>query len=206
MKRISDLLKPFLSVIFGALLFLVYFNFLALNGWALALGITAVALAVYYVIIGLLGSCLGDKFNNKTKETLEAIGVAAYPIFSATFSLISLIMNNEYLGPMGWTISIFTVAAGLCFGICYIVAHFGKAHLFIRGSFLFASLFILSMLLNVLIDGNGYPATLGSIVMLVVVLYVVFTGMLVNALKVLQGDYKKTSKVKSEEEPAKEEK
>lgn len=206
MKRISDLLKPFLSVIFGGLLFLCYFNYLSLRGWPLALGISAVTLAAYYITIGLLGSCLGDKFNKKTKDALEAIGVAAYPLFSGAFTLVSLIMNGEYLGPMGWTISIFSIAAGLGVGICYIVAHFGKAHLFIRGTFLFASLFILSMLLEVLIDGNGFPATLGSVVMLQIVLYVTFTGMLVNALKVLQGDYKKTSKPKAEEEAEEESK
>lgn len=204
MKRISDLLKPFLSVIFGALLFLCHFNWLSYEGGYLALGIVAVVLALYFVTVGLFGSALGDKFPKKTKEILNACGVAAYPLFLGVYFLVSLINVNEGIGPMGWTIAIYSIAACFALGVLFVLAFFLKKHLFIRLTFLFACLLVLVFLLDVLLVG-GVPATLGSIIVLLVVLYGVFTAMLFNELKVLQEEYKKGSKSK-EAEPKAEEK
>lgn len=208
MKRISDLLKPFLSVIFGALLFLCHFNWLSANGGYLALGIVAVVLAVYFVVVGLLGSALGDKFPTKTKELLNGIGVGVYPLFLGVYFLVYLIMCAKYevaIGPMGWTIAIYSIAASIGLGVLFLLAFLTKKHFFIRISFLFSCLFVLVLLLDVLLT-NGNPATLGSIVVLFVVLYGVYSAMLFNELKVLQADYKKTSKAKEEPKPEEEKK
>ena len=197
MKRLSDLLKPFLSVIFGALLFLVYFNWLGFNGWPLALGIVAVSLAVFYITVGLLGSLLGEKFPKKSKDILDAIGVVAFPTFLGVYFLVSLILSNTGIGPMGWTVSIFSILAALGLACSYMVAYFGKVKMFFKATFLFASLFVLALLLDVLLT-NGYPETLGNIVILGVVLYAVYTAILFNNLKAIQEEYKKLSKPKEE--------
>ena len=207
MKRISDLLKPFLSVIFGALLFLCYFNWLAGEEGTLAIGIIAVTLAVYYVTVGILGSCLGDKFNSKTKAILDECGVAAFPLFLGVSFLVNVIEWGDGFGPMGWTIAIFSIGASFALGVLFLIAFFTKKHFFIRASFLFSCLFVLALLLNVLIDSEGNPERLGNIVILFVVLYGVYSFMLFNELKVLQQEYKSTPKKEvTKEEPAKEEK
>ena len=208
MKRISDLLKPFLSVIFGALLLLVHFNWLGSEGGFLALGIIAVVLAAYFITVGVLGSCLGDKFPPKTKSLLNAVGVGAYPLFLGVYFLVVFILSIKYeaaIGPMGWTILVFSMLASLGLGVLFLCAFFLKKHFFIRSTFLFSALFVLVLILDVLVL-NGDPIRLGNIVVLEVVLYAVFSGMLFSSLKVLQEEYRSTSKKEAKPEEAKEEK
>lgn len=209
MKRISDLLKPFLSLIFGALLFLCYFNWLSTNGGYLALGIIAVILSVYFITIGVLGVVLGEKFSTKTKEILNTCGVAAYPIFLGVYFLIYIIVCAKYeiaIGPMGWTVAIFSLGVSLALGVFFLLAFFLKKSFLIRGTFLLSVLFALVLLLDVLLT-NGNPETLGNIVLLGVMMYGVFASILFNELKVLQGFYKKAPKAaKEESESSKEEK
>ena len=68
MKKISELLKPYLSIIFGVLLFLYFFDWLSAKGGFLALGIIAVVLSVCFVGVGLLGVLAGDKFSKDLKN------------------------------------------------------------------------------------------------------------------------------------------
>ena len=203
MKRISDLLKPFLAVIFGALLFLCHFNWLSAKGEGLALGIIAVVLALYFVVVGLLGTALGDKFPKKVKEVLNTCGVASYPLFLGVYFILYLVITGREslpIGPMGWTIAIFSIAACIGLGVLFLVAFFSKKHIFIRITFLFSCLFVLVLLLDVLLtDGN--PEKLGNVEILKVILYGVFSGMLFNELKVLQEEYKKAPKAASKKEP-----
>ena len=49
MKRLYDTIQPFMAIIFGALLLLVYLNYLDNeNGYFLALGILGVIMASYF--------------------------------------------------------------------------------------------------------------------------------------------------------------
>lgn len=206
MKKISDLLKPFLLVIFGALLFLCYFDLLGSEGAGLAIGIVALVLAVYFLTVGLLGTLLGDKFPAKTKALLNACGIGAYPVFMGVYFLLVLISraSNEWVqvGPMGWTLAIFSIGASFALAVFYYVGYFTKQHGFIRGTFLTSALFVLALLLEILLT-NGSPATLGSIVMLEVVLYGVYTSMLLESLKGFKDALKapKAEEAKPEEEP-----
>ena len=197
MKKVSDLLKPFLSVIFGALLFLCHFNWLGLGGGYLAIGIVAVVLAVYFVTVGLLSTLLGEKFPRRLKENLEAVGVGVYPLFLGAYFLTFLIMSvkaKTYVGPMAWTISLISIAAAFGLGVLFFLAYFLRRRTLARLTFTFSSVFILMLLLDILLV-NGNPATLGSIVVLKVVLYGVFVGMLINALS----SFKALLKPKKEE-------
>jgi len=197
MKKVSDLLKPFLSVIFGALLFLCHFNSLGLGGGGLAIGIVAVVLAGYFVTVGLLSTLLGEKFPRRLKENLEAVGVGVYPLFLGAYFLTFLIMSvkaKNYVGPMAWTISLISIAAAFGLGVLFFLAYFLRRRTLARLTFTFSSVFILMLLLDILLV-NGNPATLGSIVVLKVVLYGVFVGMLINALS----SFKALLKLKKEE-------
>ncbi len=203
MKKVSDLLKPFLSVIFGALLFLCHFNWLGLGGGRLAIGIVALVLAVYFVTVGLLSTLLGEKFPKRLKETLDAVGVGVYPLFLGAYFLTFLIMSVKdkytYVGPMAWTISLISIAAAFGLGVLFFLAYFLRRRTLARLTFTFSCVFILMLLLDILLI-NGNPATLGSIVVLKVVLYGVFVGMLINALSSFKALLKpKKEEVKPEE-------
>ena len=203
MKRISDLLKPFLSIIFGALLFLCHFNWLMAEGGYLALGIIAVIFAAYFITVGLLGTLFGEKFPQKTRSMLETIGIALYPLFFAVLFLVSIIVNVKAdlpLGPLGWSVSIFTIISGLGLGGLLLLAYFFKSRTVTKLAFLFASLFVLALLLNILLDGEGDPATLGSIVLLYVALYGVYLAMLIGSLNLMKEQLKAPKEVKKEEE------
>ena len=61
MKKLQDIIRPFLAIILGALLFLVYLNYLQLQGATLAVGIIAVIFSAFYVALGILNIVLGNK-------------------------------------------------------------------------------------------------------------------------------------------------
>ena len=50
MNKVIELIKPYLSIVFGFLLFLYYFNYLQYSGILLAIGIIAVFISLYYLV------------------------------------------------------------------------------------------------------------------------------------------------------------
>ena len=79
MKKISEIIKPFLSIIFGALLLLIYVNWLSSNdGGTLFLGIFGVILSVYYLTYGIMDIIIGDKL---PKKIFNIFTISLYPIF-----------------------------------------------------------------------------------------------------------------------------
>ena len=211
MKKIKELVKPFIFIIFGALLFLYYFNGLSSEGAGLAISIIAIVLAAYFLAVGILSVVLGDKLG-KAKGLLNLIGVATFPIFFAVVELITLINLAEidgFLGPTGWTISILTIAAALGLGALLFVSYFVRSKELHRITFLFGAIFVLALLLNILLALDGSPAALGDVVILQVVLYGAYVSMLFDVLSSLK-ENKESKKAeepkeeKAEEQPAEE--
>ena len=184
MKKIKDLLKPFISIIFGALLFLCYFDGLSSQGSGLALGIIAIILAVYFLVIGILSVVLGDKLGT-AKGVLNLVGVATFPLYFGVYELLRLIALAKiegYLGPTAWTISIVTISAAFTLGILLFIAYFVKSKGLHRVTFLFGAIFVLALLLDVLLLADGSAATIGQVVILQVVLYSAYISMLFEVL------------------------
>lgn len=201
MKKIKELLKPFISIIFGAILFLFYFNWLGTAGAPLALGIIAVILSVYFLVVGILNVILGDKLG-KAKGILNMAGVATYPIFLGVYFLLNLISQAQadaYLGPNGWTIALVSIAASFGLGVLLFIAYFLKNKGIHRVTFLFAAIFVLVLLVDVLIT-DGFPISLGQIIVLQVVLYGAYVFMLFEVL----ASFKERKETKKEEEPKEE--
>lgn len=180
MKKIKELLKPFIAIIFGALLFLFFFNYLGLGGSGLAIGIVAIVLSVYFLVVGILSVVLGDKLG-EAKKLLNLIGVATFSLFMGVIFLLTLVGNarndRTYLGPNGWTIAILSIAAAFGTGILLIIAYFVRSKEFHRVAFLFGAIFVLALLLDVLIS-EGFAVALGDIVVLQVILYAAYASML----------------------------
>lgn len=208
MKKIKELVKPFIFIIFGALLFLCYFNGLNGEGAGLAISIIGIVLAAYFLAVGILSVVLGDKLG-KVKGLLNLIGVATYPIFFAVVELITLINLADiegYLGPTGWTISILTIAAALGLGALLFVSYFVRSKELHRITFLFGAIFVLALLLDILLEVNGSPAMLGNVVILQVVLYGAYVSMMFDVLSSLKENKEpKKAEEKKEEAPAEEE-
>jgi len=206
MKRIKELLKPFIFIIFGALLFLFFFNYLGIGGIGLAIGIVAIILAIYFLTVGILSVVLGDKLG-KAKGILNLIGVATFPLLLGVIFLLNLIgsVNNDvYLGPNGWTIAILSIASAFALGIMLFVAYFVKSKGFHKVTFLFGSIFVLALLLDILIT-DGFAVALGDIIVLQVVLYGCYVSMLFEVLSSFK-ENKETKKVEAKEEKPAEEK
>ena len=184
MKKIKELLKPFIFIIFGALLFLMFFNYLGVGGATLAIGIIAVIIAAYFLTVGILSVVLGDKLG-KAKGVLNLVGVASFPLLMGVIFLIQLIGDAKsdytYLGPSGWTIAILSIAASFALGVLLFIAYFVRNKGFHRVTFLFGAIFVLALLIDVLM-ANGFPVALGNIVVLQVVLYACYVSMLFEVL------------------------
>ena len=205
MKKIKDLLKPFIFIIFGALLFLFFFNYLGVGGPYLAIGITAIVLASYLLAVGIFSVVLGDKLG-KAKGILNLIGVSAFPLFMGVIFLLDLIekvKSETYLGPSGWTIAILSIAASFALGVILFIAYFVRNKRFHRIAFLFSAIFVLALLLDILVS-DGFAVNLGSIIVLQVVLYGCYVSMLFEVLSSLK-EVKKEAK-KEEEKPGEEKK
>ena len=103
MKKIGDFLKPNILVIFGALLLLYFLNYLSLNGAGLAIGIIAVVLSAYYLVVGILGILIGNKFSPQLKKIFEVLSVSLFGAFMFTYFLLTTITGAQINGLMGPT-------------------------------------------------------------------------------------------------------
>ena len=198
MQKIRDFIKPFFSIIFGGLLFLDYLNLLASNGPALALGIIAVILSVYYIAIGILGLILGDKL---PKKIFNIISVALFPAFMFVFFLIFIIGMADVFGPTAWIIYILGMVSSISLAIIYCVSSFVKEKVLNRITLIFGAVFTLSLVLVVLFDVQGDVQLLGNIAIVNVVIFALYTSMFFTALP----EGKKEEPVKEETASSEEE-
>ena len=190
MKKINELIKPYLSIIFGVLLFLYFFDWLSVGGGYLALGIIAVVLAVCFVGVGILSITAGDKFSKDLKKMLDTIFVGMFAIFMGVYFLIFLINAAKVeglLGPNGWTIAIFSITSAFLFGCLLLGAHFSKEKALTKLALVFGPLFILSLLFEVLFN-NGTPVVLGNINVLQVVMFALYISMLFDSVSITKDE------------------
>jgi len=194
MKKIGDFLKPNMFIIFGALLLLYFLNYLSLNGASLAIGIFAVILSTYYLVIGILGILIGNKFSPQLKKIFEVLSVSLFGAFMFIYFLLTTINGaqiNGLMGPTAWIVQILSMAAALGLAVVYTIARLVNIDALIRFAYLFSAIFALALLLNILFDISGNSRLLGNVDILLVVIYVIFTFYLFSTL---------TNKAESKEE------
>lgn len=190
MKKIYEIIKPFLLIILGALMLLCYLNLLQGQEGILALGIIALVAAVFYLAYGIVGIILGDKLPAGLKRGLDIAAICVFPVFMFVYYLISVItilQNDGVVGPSGWIISILGMVAAIGLVAAYIVATFVKMKLLARLAQLFALAFVLSLLLNMLFDAAGNPNVLGNINVVELLIYVSYGALLFAAVPALNG-------------------
>jgi len=208
MKKVTDFIKPNILIIFGALLLLTYLNFLSLQGAYLAIGIIGVISASYYLAIGILELLLQNKLPRKIFDIISA---CLFPIFMFVIFLINIINGADNLLPTGWIILILSMIGSITMPAFYIVGKLVNKGFLLRMAYLFAAIFALILLLNVLYGQqgfiqNGAPNTLGAIDLMMLVIYVAFISYLFGSLGKAEEPQKVEEKAEEpKEEPAPEE-
>ena len=194
MKKIGDFLKPNMFIIFGALLLLYFLNYLSLNGASLAIGIFAVILSTYYLVVGILGILIGNKFGPQLKKIFEVLSVSLFGAFMFIYFLLTTINGaqiNGLMGPTAWIVQILSMAAALGLAVVYTIARLVNIDALMRFAYLFSAIFALALLLNILFDISGNSRLLGNVDILLVTIYVIFSFYLFSTL---------TNKAESKEE------
>ncbi len=204
MSKIRELLTPYLAIIFGALLFLIYLNNLSqVAPEALALGIIGVILAIVYIGIGIVDVLAGDKLGKTVKTVFGVILVSSFPIFLFIETLLTTIQlaQLQAMGPTAWTIAIINMIASIAFVAIYCIARFVPQKVLKRLAFLFGAIFTLALLLDILFDITGAPTALGNIAIIMIALYVIYAVMLFKGLSELEEE---APKAEAQEAPVQE--
>lgn len=186
MKKVIDLVKPYILIILGALLFLYFMNWLSNEGAGLALGIIAIVLAVYYLAVGVLSIVVGNKFSPMIKTIIDVVAVAFFAVFMFVLFLLSTIEGakiDNYMGPAAWVIAIVSMLGALALAGFYVLYRFMNQPLVARFTFLFSAVFALVLVLNILFNGRGNPIALGDIDIILVAIYGAYLFYLFNALQ-----------------------
>lgn len=204
MKRIQETVVAYISIIFGALLLLTYLNALGGgNGLGIALGVIALVMAVYYIVIGVIDAVAGDRLPAKANKIFGIISIAAYPVLFFAHLLIVMIGNKDFFVPTGWVISILGMVASLGFAIIYVVSKFAGSPTLKKITHLCGVVFALVMLLNVLFDAFGAPNALGQISLIGTITYIAYGFMLYTSLKEKEEAVEPVPAPVQEEAPAK---
>ena len=204
MSKIRELLKPYLAIIFGALLFLIYLNYLSqVAPEALALGIIGVILAIVYIGIGIADVLAGDKLGKTVKTVFGVVLVSSFPIFLFVETLLTTIQlaQLQAMGPTAWTIAIINMVASISFAFIYCFARLTPQKVLKRLAFLLGAIFTLALLLDILFDATGIPTALGDIAIIMIALYVIYAVMLFKGLSELEEE---APKAETQEAPVQE--
>ena len=207
MKKIATFLKSNVLIIFGALLFLNYLNFLSGAGMALAIGIIATVCSVYYLIVGIIEVVLGDKVSSSAKKVLDIISSSFFTVFMFVYFLLIVINAAGIIGPTGWIIYILSLAAALACASFSVISKFSDKEIVWRLSILFSGIFVLALLLDILFNTSGNAVTLGDINVILFVIYALFAFYLFSSIKNKNEEIKeaKTNKELSESDEDKNE-
>lgn len=184
MKKVSDLIKLNILIIFGALLLLYYMNWLSNQGAGLAVGIIAVICSAYYLGVGIASILAGAKISASVKKILDVVSVSLFAVFMFVFFLLSTIQGakiQNYMGPTAWIIAILSMIAALALPTVYVASRFNNKPILTRLAYLFAAIFALVLLLNILFDGRGNSIILGNVDILLAAIYLAYLFFLFNS-------------------------
>lgn len=171
MKKSTEYLKLNILIIFGALLFIYYLNFLSYGGIRLGLGISAIIISAFYLFAGILLVIAGNKLSQSVQKTFNSLSIVLFAVFMFVYFLLTTINAADVMGPTAWTIKIVSMAASLVFIVIYTISKFSGESVLLRLNNLFSLIFILVLILDVLFDMGGNSKTLGNINVMLVAIY-----------------------------------
>ena len=182
MKKIQVVAKPFLSIVFGALLLLTYLNWLSLDGGALVIGVIALLISLYYLGAGITEAVTGDKLSPKAKKVFDILNISLFSAFASIYYLLYITNLSDQMGPTGWIVVLAALLLSLALAIFSIIARLVSNPVLKRLDVLFSALFMAALVLTLLFDSAGNPIKLGSIDVISLVIYALFGMMLLESL------------------------
>ena len=182
MKKIQVVAKPFLSIVFGALLLLTYLNWLSLDGGALVIGVIALLMSLYYLGAGITEAVAGDKLPLKTKKVFDIIDISLFSAFASIYYLLYITNLSDQMGPTGRIVVLAALLLSLALAIFSIIARLVSNPVLKRLDVLFSALFMAALVVTLLFDVSGNPITLGSIDIVSLVIYALYGVMLLESL------------------------
>lgn len=200
MKKIQEVAKPFLSIVFGALLLLTYLNWLSLGGGALVIGIIALLMSLYYLGAGITEAVAGDKLPLKAKKVFDIINISLFSAFASIFYLLYITNLSDQMGPTGWIVALAALLLSLALAVFSIIARLVSNSVLKRLDVLFSALFMAALVLTLLFDSVGNPITLGSIDVISLVIYALFGMMLLESLTSKEAEPVETPSDNAQEE------
>lgn len=203
MKKIHEFMRPFLAIIFGALLFLSYLNDLSANGAALVMAIIWLVFAAFALTVGILSIVMGEKLSKKVREYFDLAIVAGDPIL--LFVEILLIVIGGGLNVFGWVVNIIGMAASIGFASLLLFAYFKKNITVINLTFLFAAIFALYLLITIIFTPGGNGRGIGNITLVELAINLAYVGLAFSVLSLIKPESRKAPIVKDAEVTEKEE-
>ena len=182
MKKLTDRLKPNVLIILGALMFIYFLNYVSGRGTVLALGIVAIIVSAYYLIVGVSLVVSGDKISPKVRKVLGLISVTLFAAFTFVCLVLAIVNAADFMGPTAWVINIFGMAAALALIVVFIVSEFSTEPSVFRFTYLSSLVFVITLMLNILFDSAGNSVTLGNIDVLLVVIYALYSFYLFGSI------------------------
>ena len=182
MKKIQEVAKPFLSIVFGALLLLTYLNWLSSGGGALVIGVIALLISLYYLGAGITEAVAGDKLPQKAKKVFDILNISLFSAFASIYYLLYITNLSDQMGPTGWIVVLAALLLSLALAIFSIIARLVSNPVLKRLDVLFSALFMAALVLTLLFDSAGNPIKLGSIDVISLVIYALFGMMLLESL------------------------
>ena len=190
MKKIIDIVKPLSAILFGALFFLEYFNWLEYKGGALAVGIIATIFSVYYLFVGILTFILGEKMSSGLKKIFDIVSICLFPLFIFIYYLLLTINSVDAIGPAGWIIMILSMAGSITSAIICSIARAIKNSTLKKLGFLFAAIFVTVLLMNLVFMPDGTPEVFGGVQIVELAVDILFASMLFTCLSKEEKDSK----------------
>ena len=183
MKKIIDVIKPFISIVFGALIILLYLNDISAGGVASARSVFAFLVGSYFIVVGLLGLICPLQIGERVLRLLNAIGVSVFASFFFMITVLNIADFNDMYGVNGWIIADFQLSAAIGFAVLFLITLFVKNGVLCRICNLFGMLFLLALLLELLFTPVGNPATINDFPIVKLVVNLSFAYIYLAVLK-----------------------
>lgn len=190
MIKFYEKIRPFLLFVLGALVFLTFINLITdpEEAGPFTLAILAIVVSLFYEAFGAISLILGEKIPHFIRKILDVVAIGLFPAFMFAYFLVNMIIYRDVLGPAGWIISISSLIASILVIVAYALATFLKIKIIARLGQMFASIFVLSLLVNILFDVTGGPAAGGAILLPLLVMYIAYSALLLFAATSLKDD------------------
>ena len=182
MKKLVDLIKPYVSIVLGALLVLLYMSYFSYKGAALALGIIGFIVGILYIGLGVVEAFVAKKLDKSARAALDVAEMCLFPLFMFVYILIMMINLKDNMVATGWVIAIYSLIASLGFMGIYAMSKFVRNPMLVKMRVVVAVAFGLVLLLGILFDVTGAPTALGDVGLVLLIMYALFGYMMFLAL------------------------